>query len=101
MNDVCETLDEAAEILNAQPQMLTETARQTLLQLHAYATQLQNFDAHSVTFKVGHNWPTPNNCIRVSEAMDKMMPARYGEILRAYAAAEEARFTKHGPIPRD
>lgn len=53
--------------------------------------------ALTVTFEVSDDWPTPNNCLRIADALDAITPARYGDILRAYAHAEEARFDRHGP----
>jgi hypothetical protein len=52
-----------------------------------------------VSFPVGKGWPTPNNCLRVADALDAMTPARYGDILRAYAHAEERRYgIERGPV---
>ena len=51
-----------------------------------------------VSFKVCKGWPTPNNCRKVAGALDALGPARYGDILRAYADAEDARYAEHGPI---
>lgn len=56
-------------------------------------------DALSVRFEVGDDWPTPNHCRRIADALDALSPARYGDILRAYADAEDARFRVHGPAP--
>lgn len=55
-------------------------------------------DAAEVTFTVGDGWPTPNACRRTADALDAITPARYGDILRAYADAEDARFAAHGPV---
>jgi hypothetical protein len=55
-------------------------------------------DALTVMFEVGEDWPTPNNCLRIADALDAITPARYGDILRAYAHAEDARFDRHGPV---
>lgn len=49
---------------------------------------------------VQNGWPTPNNCRRIAASLDMMMPARYGDILRAYADAEDRRFAQHGPVSR-
>lgn len=51
-----------------------------------------------VTFSVGDEWPTPNACRRAAEALDGLAIARFGDILRAYADAEDARFAEHGPV---
>ena len=51
-----------------------------------------------VSFEVRYGWPTPNHCRRVAEALDEITPARYGDILRAYADAEDVRFAEYGPI---
>lgn len=58
----------------------------------ARATQVE------VRFEVGEQWPTPNSCLRTADALDAITPARYGDILRAYAHAEDRRFDEHGPI---
>ena len=58
-------------------------------------------DEREVRFEVGKDWPTPNNCRRTAALMDELNPARYGDILRAYADAEDARFEQHGPIRAD
>jgi hypothetical protein len=55
-------------------------------------------DALTVSFEVGNNWPTPNNCLRIADALDALTPAKFGDILRAYAHAEDARFHQHGPV---
>lgn len=52
----------------------------------------------TVAFRVGEGWPTPNHCRRVADALDAITPARYGDILRAYADAEDARCDEHGPF---
>ncbi len=57
-------------------------------------------EAAAVTFAVQDGWPTPNNCRRVAEALDGISPGLYGDILRAYADAEDARHAQHGPIRR-
>ena len=54
--------------------------------------------ALSVTFDVGYDWPTPNHCRSAADALDRLTPARYGAILRAYADAEDARHNQHGPL---
>jgi hypothetical protein len=53
--------------------------------------------ATSVTFEVG-DWPTPNHCRSAADALDALSYAKYGDILRAYADAEDARSEAHGSI---
>lgn len=71
----------------------------------ALARAILASDAHAtrtspraVTFEVRADWPTPNHCLRFAEALDVVATPRYGDILRSYALAEEARFDEHGPI---
>lgn len=51
-----------------------------------------------VAFPVEDDWPTPNNCRRTAAALGEITPAKYGQILDAYADAEDARFARHGTI---
>lgn len=60
--------------------------------------QNADIEATEVTFIVGDRWPTPLSCRRIADALDAVTPARYGDILRAYADAEDARFAEHGPV---
>lgn len=55
-------------------------------------------DGTEVTFIVGDKWPTPTSIRRVADALDAITPARYGDILRAFADAEDSRFAVHGPV---
>ena len=50
-----------------------------------------------VFFAVRRGWPTPNHCRKAADALDALSPARYGDILRAYADAEDARTTQRRP----
>ena len=51
----------------------------------------------TVTIEVADGWPTPNHMRSAAAALDTLSPARYGDILRAVADAEDARFAAHGP----
>lgn len=55
-------------------------------------------DPRTVTFPVSVGWPTPDHCRRTADGLDAIGPARYGDILRTYADAEDARFAQYGPV---
>jgi len=54
---------------------------------------------NTVTLTVSSAGPSPLNCYRVADALDLLRVYEgYGDILRAYADAEDERFAKYGPV---